>query len=277
MAKSKKSSKTSAKTSNKTAPKSATGKKGTATKPASKKKVVKKSVAKTSSKTSKTKSKAPVAKGSSTKPAKPKKKVQPRPFSINKPTKKVAHKPAPPAPATTEPAKPRTTPVVRSRVMIKTTIPAKAPASASTQAVEEPLLPDSPTEAQLKKVKTGLTKKDLEHYRQLLLEKRAQIIGDVESLQTDTKNNGGNLSHMPVHMADIGSDYYEQEFTLGLVESERKLLREINEALERIKKGIYGVCLESAVPITRARLDAKPWAKYCIEVVREREKRGQPT
>lgn len=142
-------------------------------------------------------------------------------------------------------------------------------------AVREPEETPPLTEAQLRKVDTGLTRKDLEHYRQLLLQKRAEIIGDVESLQVDTKNNGGNLSHMPVHMADIGSDHYEQEFTLGLVESERKLLREIDDALIRIQKGIYGVCLERGVPIGRARLDAKPWAKYCIEVVREMEKRGR--
>ena len=62
---------------------------------------------------------------------------------------------------------------------------------------------------------------DLEHYRQLLFQKRAEILGDVASLQTDSRNNsGGNLSNMPLHMADVGSDNYEQEFTLGLVESD---------------------------------------------------------
>ena len=122
-----------------------------------------------------------------------------------------------------------------------------------------------------------MTKRDLQQYRQLLLTKRREILGDVESMETDarTKNDGGNLSNMPVHMADVGSDHYEQEFTLGLVESEGKLVREINEALHRIEDGIYGVCIERGVPIGRARLDAKPWAKYCIEVARERERSGK--
>ena len=131
------------------------------------------------------------------------------------------------------------------------------------------------TEEQLRKIKTGLNKRDLEHYQDLLLQKRQEIVGDVASLETDrqSKNSTGDLSNMPLHMADVGTENYEQEFTLHLVESERKLLNEINEALERVKRGFYGVCLESGRPINRARLDAKPWARYSIEVAREKERR----
>jgi RNA polymerase-binding protein DksA len=129
------------------------------------------------------------------------------------------------------------------------------------------------TETELRKVKTGLAKKDLDQYRQLLLEKRAEILGDVASMQTDAKTQSATVSYE--HMADTGSDNYEQEFTLGLVESERKLLAQIDDALVRMQKGYYGVCVETAQPINRARLDAKPWAKYCIEVVREKERRGE--
>ncbi len=144
-----------------------------------------------------------------------------------------------------------------------------------TVAVPEPEKP-SLTIGQLRKVKTDLSKRDLAQFRQLLLEKRKEILGDVEAMETDArgKNAGGNLSNMPVHMADVGSDNYEQEFTLGLVESERRLVREIDEALQRIEDKIYGVCLERGVPIARPRLEAKPWAKYCIEVARERERQG---
>lgn len=133
-----------------------------------------------------------------------------------------------------------------------------------------------PTDAQLRRVKTDITRKDLNQYRKLLLEKRAEILGDVITMESDARNTnaGGNLSTMPMHMADIGSDNYEQEFTLVLVESERKLLGEIESALVRIQHGIYGVCVETAVPIGRTRLDAKPWAKYCIEVAREKERMG---
>ncbi|MEM8737459.1 MAG: TraR/DksA family transcriptional regulator [Planctomycetota bacterium] len=131
-----------------------------------------------------------------------------------------------------------------------------------------------PTPAQLRKIKTGLTVKDLRAYRQLLLERRAEIIGDVQGLEAARSGNAGEISHMPLHMADVGSDNYEQEFTLGLMESERRIVIEIDEALQRLVDKTYGVCIESGVPIGRPRLDAKPWAKYCIEIARERERRG---
>lgn len=155
--------------------------------------------------------------------------------------------------------------------------PANAPKNLGNRAaptsVDAPVL-EMISEEELRKVKTGLTKRDLDFYRKLLREKRAEILGDVESLKTDALDNaaGGNLSNMPLHMADVGSDSYEQEFTLGLMESERKLLEEIHEALKRIDKGVYGVCLTRGVPINRARLDIKPWASHCIEVERELER-----
>ncbi len=142
------------------------------------------------------------------------------------------------------------------------------PAAETESENHEPL-----TVAQLRKVKTGLTKRDLDHFYRQLLDRRAVIAGDVDTMQLDARNGDGTLSHVPVHMADIGSDNYEQEFTLGLVESERKLLMEIDAAIERIRDRIYGVCIERGIPIGRARLDAKPWAKYCIEEARERERR----
>lgn len=133
------------------------------------------------------------------------------------------------------------------------------------------------TEAKLRKVKTGLKKKDYDHFRELLMEKRAEILGDVASIKSANSGGAGNLSNMPLHMADVGSDNYEQEFSLGLVEWERKLLNEIDNAIDRINNGTYGVCLESGRPIPPERLEIKPWAKYTIEVVRDRERRGLPT
>lgn len=129
--------------------------------------------------------------------------------------------------------------------------------------------------SELKKKKSGLNKTKLKYYRQLLLEKRADILGDVASMELARGGgDGGNLSHMPMHMADVGSDNFEQEFTLGLVESERKLLTEIDEALTRMDEGYFGVCVITGNPIEEPRLEIKPWAKYCIAVVRTRERLG---
>ena len=121
--------------------------------------------------------------------------------------------------------------------------------------------------------KTQLTAKQLREFRELLLAKRHQLAGDVQRLTEEAlhRDNGGETTHMPIHMADVGSDNWEQDFTIGLIANEQTLVREIDEALERIRTKTYGVCLATHRPISLARLMAKPWAKYCIEYARARE------
>jgi len=73
-----------------------------------------------------------------------------------------------------------------------------------------------------------------------------------------------DLSNLPFHMADAGTDTFELENTLGLMDSERKLLKEIEDALARIENGTYGICEGSNEPIPKERLKAIPWARYCV-------------
>jgi DnaK suppressor protein len=73
-------------------------------------------------------------------------------------------------------------------------------------------------------------------------------------------------------MADMGTDNYEQEFTLGLVEKDRQLLREINLALAKIQDGSYGICEGTGKPIAKARLEIQPWARHSVEHARQLEK-----
>ena len=118
-----------------------------------------------------------------------------------------------------------------------------------------------------------LTAKQIEHFRVMLLDKCKEIIGDVDSMENEALRKSrldaaGDLSSMPIHMADIGTDNYEQEFTLGLLDSERKLLSEIDDALGRIEKGKYGICEGTGKPIPKARLEATPWARYRVEYAR---------
>jgi len=115
-----------------------------------------------------------------------------------------------------------------------------------------------------------LTAEEIEQFRQLLLQKRSELLGDVstlhnEALKKDRRDAAGDLSSMPIHMADLGTDNFELEFTLGLIEGERAILREIDAALDRIRAGTYGICEATGKPIGRARLRAKPWARYCYE------------
>jgi RNA polymerase-binding protein DksA len=121
-----------------------------------------------------------------------------------------------------------------------------------------------------------LTAADIEHFKQMLLEKRGEILANVNEMEDETLkksrlNAAGDLSSMPIHMADIGSDNYEQEFTLGLMDSERNLLKEIDDALQRIEQGIYGLCEGTGRQIQKARLEAEPWARYCVEYARKLE------
>jgi len=124
--------------------------------------------------------------------------------------------------------------------------------------------------------KSVLTKKELAEFREMLLARRRDLVGDMSGIQAGAlrgrQGGSGELSNMPTHLADIGSDNYEQEFTMGLLESERVLLQEIDEALQRIEDGTYGICQGTGKPISKARLRARPWAKYCIEYARMLEK-----
>ena len=124
--------------------------------------------------------------------------------------------------------------------------------------------------------KISLTAADTERFKQMLLEKRHEIVGNVNEMQDEALKKSrldaaGDLSSMPIHMADIGTDNYEQEFALGLMDGERKLLREIDDALERIEQGTYGICEATNKQIAKARLEAKPWARYSVEYARMRE------
>ncbi|MGB0766962.1 MAG: TraR/DksA family transcriptional regulator [Phycisphaeraceae bacterium] len=154
----------------------------------------------------------------------------------------------------------------------RTTAPASVSNGPAAGSLEAEMEKDW-TVAQLKRVKTGLKKKDLDEFLKLLLERRAEIIGNVKGMEDARNASLGDIAHMPLHMADVGSDNFEQEFTLGLMESEREMLREIEEAILRMREGYYGVCLETGRPIQRIRLEFAPWAKYCIDVARLREKK----
>ena len=125
--------------------------------------------------------------------------------------------------------------------------------------------------------KTRLGRKELDEFRQMLLEKRRTLRSDLSELaEESTGRSGGNLSSMPTHMADMGTDNFEHEFTLGLLESEQALLREIDAGLQRIDDRTYGVCLGTGEHIPKARLRAKPWAKYTVDFARKLELRQVP-
>jgi RNA polymerase-binding protein DksA len=120
---------------------------------------------------------------------------------------------------------------------------------------------------------------ELEAFRQVLLGLRARLRGDLdqmtdEALRRHQPDSSGNLSNVPLHMADVGSENYDQEFTLGLIENEQGTLEQVHEALDRISAGTFGRCQECGEAIARPRLQALPYTRHCIQCAREMESRG---
>lgn len=114
--------------------------------------------------------------------------------------------------------------------------------------------------------KNQLTPRQIKKFKEILLAKQAEILRNVACMEGETlRKQNSDLSIMPIHMADIGTDNYEIENTLGLMDSERKLLAEINGALQRIENKVYGICEGTGKPIPIERLKAIPWARYCVE------------
>ncbi len=125
-----------------------------------------------------------------------------------------------------------------------------------------------------------MKKAETQPFKEQLQTLRARLVGDVNGLADATLGKtrseaSGDLSSMPIHMADLGSDNFEQEFSLTLMEGEEDILREIDAALERINAGTYGVCEESGKRITKARLRAIPYARYCVETAEKMENGGR--
>ncbi|MBM4108964.1 MAG: TraR/DksA family transcriptional regulator [Phycisphaerae bacterium] len=123
--------------------------------------------------------------------------------------------------------------------------------------------------------KSPLPKKELDRFRALLIKKRGELVGDVANMETEAlKSSSGGLSHTPQHLAEQGSDAYDQSLALDLAAADRKLIKEIDDALVRIEKGTFGLCEVTGKPISMQRLEELPWARHSIEAARHLERRG---
>lgn len=122
-----------------------------------------------------------------------------------------------------------------------------------------------------------MKKAEAKVYKEVLLQLRARLRGDVTqmadaALNKNRMESSGDLSSMPIHMADLGSDNFEQEFTLSLMETEEDTLTAIERALERIEDGTYGQCDECSGIISKARLNAIPYTPMCIRCAQQMER-----
>lgn len=111
-------------------------------------------------------------------------------------------------------------------------------------------------------------------YKNRLLDMRAQLRGDVSRMVSSALSAGDDgvrQNRMPIHMAEMAGDHFEQELSLTLASSKDGTRQKIERALERIEDGTYGVCDGCGRKILQARLDAIPYADLCVLCARQDE------
>lgn len=120
---------------------------------------------------------------------------------------------------------------------------------------------------------------ELDAFRKVLRGLSDRLRGDLtqmtdEALHLSNADANGSLSKVPIHLADLGTETFDQELTLGMIENEQATLEEIQEALGRLDAGDFGRCQACDKPIARARLQAIPYARHCIDCARDLEGRS---
>lgn len=121
-----------------------------------------------------------------------------------------------------------------------------------------------------------MNKKELRHFEDRLLEERAKLLKELgyfedKIFMNSQRDAAGDLSAYSVHMADQASDAQEREKAYHLASSEGRLLYHIDEALDRLRKGAYGLCQECGKKIRKSRLEIVPHARLCIECKKAEE------
>ena len=126
-------------------------------------------------------------------------------------------------------------------------------------------------------MKKKFSKQDLKEFKKIVLKRKEEILDDLKHISDDTlrksqKEASGDISGYTYHMADVATDNYDREFSLGLATGERKSLYELDDALKRIEDGSFGICDDCKGTITKIRLKAVPSARLCIKCQQKREK-----
>jgi RNA polymerase-binding transcription factor DksA len=109
-----------------------------------------------------------------------------------------------------------------------------------------------------------------ETYRRRLEAIASQLRDDAAAMaeQTMRASGGqgeGQLSNAPMHLADIGTDEYMHDLNATLLENQEQLAGEAKAALERLDNGTFGDCEDCGKSIPRERLDALPYARFCVQ------------
>jgi len=139
----------------------------------------------------------------------------------------------------------------------------------------------------IQKIK-GYSKKDLEHFRHIILDKRDEIIEQLQNLKEQmldptTGEYINENSPYSLHMAEQGTDAMEREKTFLYAQRENKFLGYLEDALKRIEAGTYGICVEcidepqhlceTCPLIPKERLEAVPHSQHCLPIKQRQEKK----
>jgi DnaK suppressor protein len=114
--------------------------------------------------------------------------------------------------------------------------------------------------------------------KEKLLQLRDAMVDSMAGVAKDnlrSRAEGSEASAFGMHQADAGSDAYDRDFALSLLSQEQDALYEIDQALKRIELGTYGVCEMSGKSISRARLEAIPFARFTVECQSQLEKQNK--
>jgi DnaK suppressor protein len=127
-------------------------------------------------------------------------------------------------------------------------------------------------------VKKKMNKKDLVFFKKLIMQRKEEIVTEINHISEDTlkksqRDAAGDISGYTYHMADIATDTYDREFSMGIASNERKIIYDIDDALKRIEDGSYGTCEDCKGIIAKTRLKAIPYARLCLKCQERREKK----
>jgi RNA polymerase-binding transcription factor DksA len=124
-----------------------------------------------------------------------------------------------------------------------------------------------------------MTTTELNSFREQLVKLSHRLREDVSELGEEAfhRTGDGNLSNVPLHPADVGTDNFEQQVSFVLLESQGQRLAETAAALDRIGERTFGRCEECQTEIPKARLKALPYTCHCIKCARRLERKARPT
>ncbi|MFA5090151.1 MAG: TraR/DksA family transcriptional regulator [Candidatus Omnitrophota bacterium] len=126
-------------------------------------------------------------------------------------------------------------------------------------------------------MKKKFNKKELTEFKKIIMKMKENILDGIRHISEDTlkksqKDASGDISGYTYHMADVASDTYDREFSLGLASSERESLYELDDAAKRIEEGVFGVCESCKSLISKTRLRIVPYARLCVKCQEKKEK-----